>query len=73
MTGQPRSRSRAASGKSGAAAYPSPTSTQDTGSRGSANGRPSGPVTGSRAPTGSSASQVLPGPRGSTTTSSVGP
>ena len=45
VTAQSRSRSRSASGKSGAAAYPSPTSTQLTGSFGSANGRPSGPVT----------------------------
>ena len=44
VTAQPRSRSRSASGKSGAAAYPSPTSRQPTGSWGSENGRPSGPV-----------------------------
>ena len=52
VTAQPRSRSRSASGNSGAAAYPSPTSRQLTGSLGSANGRPSGPVTSSRAPGG---------------------
>ena len=61
---QPRSRSRSASGKSGAAAYPSPTSTHDTGSLGWANGRPNGPVSSTLAPWLRSASQREPGPTG---------
>ena len=73
MTAQPRSRSRSASGNSGAAAYPSPTSTQLTGSLGRANGRPSGPVTSTGAPLGRPASQRVPGPTGSTTSSMVAP
>ena len=44
-TTQPRSRSRSASGNSGPRRSPRPTSRHVTGSLGSANGRPSGPVT----------------------------
>ena len=73
VTAQPRSRSRSASGNSGAAAYPSPTRTQRAGSFGSANGRPSGPVTSTGVRPASAASQRVPGPPGSTTSSSVAP
>src|SRR5215472_1475773 len=70
---QPRPRSRSASGNSGALPYPPPTSRQLIGSRGTGNGRPSGPARSSRSRARRSASQRVPGPSAAKTNSTVPP
>ncbi len=72
-TGQPRSRSRSASGNSAALAHPSATSTQGTASLGSAKGRPRGPTTSTGVPAAVDASQVVAASVTSKTTSTVPP
>ena len=72
-TTQSRSRSRSARENSGALAQPCATSTQVTGSLGSANGRPSGPTTSTGVPGAAAASQLVPASVASKTHSTVPP
>ena len=72
-TAHPRARRPSASAASGAAPYPPPTRTQDTGSRGSANGLPRGPIASTTSPGRRSASHAVPAPCTASTISTVPP
>ena len=72
-TRQPRPRSCSASVNSGALPYPPPTRVAVTGSRGRANGRPSGPTTSTGSCARRPASQAVPFPWTEKTISTVPP
>ena len=72
-TWQPRSRSRSASGNSPVLPAPAPTSRQLADSRGTGNGRPSGPTASSMSRLRSWASHRVPGSLAANTNSTVPP